>query len=288
MTIINNGARLWRRSLRILLAIVAPWLYFAPRISPRLYDRKLFHPNNDRGDLNELLKVTSNSNRRIYFHAFDGQLLHGCFFHNPSSRKIILLHPGNSGDIAGRLSFIQTLLQAGASVFAYEPRGFGLSGGTPSMKSICEDGLAAFDYLTAQLGYAAHRIVLYGMSLGVSVATQVSKQRRANGMVLQSGFSSLEKIAKERMPLLRIYPTWLFPRPLLDNVRILANSHVPLLILHGDKDETIPPSHSREMYAKASNPKQFVLFQNSTHVEIHPLDLNLFVTTLRQFLSKLA
>jgi dipeptidyl aminopeptidase/acylaminoacyl peptidase len=288
MTTINKGARLWRRSLRILLAIVAPWLYFAPRISPRLYDRKLFHPNNDRGDLNELLKVTSNSNRRVYFPAFDGQLLHGCLFHNPSSGKILLLHPGNSGDIAGRLSFIKILLQTGASVFAYEPRGFGLSGGAPTMKSICEDGLAAFDYLTAQLGYAAHRIVLYGMSLGVSVATEVSKQRRARGIVLQSGFSSLERIAKERMPLLKIYPTWLFPRPLLDNVRILAKPHMPLLILHGGKDDTIPPAHSREMYAKAASPKQFVLFPNSTHTEISALDLTLFVSTLKQFLSKLA
>jgi uncharacterized protein len=288
MTTITKGTRQWRRFLRILVAIFAPWLYFAPRISPRLYYRRLFRPHDDRGDLRELLNLTSGKTRRVFFRAFDGKRLHGCFFHNQASTKIILLHPGNSGDIAGRLPFIKILLAAGTSVFTYEPRGFGLSAGSPTIESICEDGLAAFDLLTSELGYAAQRIVLHGISLGAAVATYVSTQRRARAMILQSGFSSLEKIAKQKMPLLKIFPTWLFPRPLLDNVAILSQSHIPVLILHGAKDDTIPPAHSREMYAKAVNPKEIVLFPSSTHVEISPLDLNLFNTNISQFLSQLA
>ena len=49
------------------------------------------------------------------------------------SNRIFLVCPGNAGDIPKRLEFIKLLLSAGASVFTYEPRGFGKSEGVPTI-----------------------------------------------------------------------------------------------------------------------------------------------------------
>jgi alpha-beta hydrolase superfamily lysophospholipase len=280
-----------RRRLRFLLcttvALLALWIGFSPRVAPGLYNSKLFHPDKQRGVATDLLQVISFKNYEVFFKTSDGSRLHGWMFINPTSNKVFLLHPGNAGDILGKLAFIRTLLDAGVSVFTYEPRGFGLSEGKPSVSSVCEDGVTAFDFLTETQGYKPERIILYGVSLGAAVATYVSTKRQAGGLILQSGFSSLERIAKETVPLLHIYPSWLFPQPSMNTAEILAKPHPPLLILHGEKDRLIPIAHSRRIFAMAASPKQFVVCPHSTHTSIDPSDRKMFVSTLSDFIRKL-
>lgn len=280
-----------RRRVRFLLwttaALFALWIGFSPRVAPGIYNSKLFHPDIQRGVATDLLQVVSFKNYEVFFKASDGKRLHGWMFVNPNSTKVLLLHPGNAGDILGRLAFVRMLLDAGASVFTYEPRGFGLSEGSPSVSHVCEDGVSAFDFLTETQGYKPDHIVLYGISLGAAVATYVSTKRSASGIILQSGFSSLEQIAKEQVPLLHIYPSWLFPRPSMNTAETLAKPHAPLLLLHGEMDQLIPISHSRRIYAHAASPKQFVICPHSTHTSIDQRDQKLFISTIATFVRRL-
>lgn len=270
-----------------IAALVALWLGLSPRVAPGLYNSKLFHPLMQRGEAKDLLQVVDFKNYEVFFKAADGRRLHGWMFINPNSDRVLLLHPGNAGDILGKLKFIRMLLETGASVFTYEPRGFGLSEGSPSVSSVCEDGVSAFDFLTETQGYKPDHVVLYGVSLGAAVATYVSTKRPASAIILQSGFSSLERIAKEQVPLLSIYPSWLFPRPSMNTASILARPHAPLLLLHGEMDQLIPISHSRRIFAGAANSKQFVVCPHSTHTSIDPRDQKLFISTIAAFLHKL-
>ncbi|CAN5366922.1 hypothetical protein BH10CYA1_BH10CYA1_19660 [soil metagenome] len=280
-----------RRRLRFLLcttaALFALWIGFSPRFAPGIYNSKLFHPEMQRGVANDLFQVVSFKNYEVFFKASDGKRIHGWMFINPASTKILLLHPGNAGDILGRLAFVRMLLDAGASVFTYEPRGFGLSEGSPSVVSVCNDGVSAFDFLTETQGYKPDHIVLYGISLGAAVATYVSTKRPASGIILQSGFSSLEQIAKEQVPLLHIYPSWLFPRPSMNTAETLTKPHAPLLLLHGELDRLIPISHSRRIFAQASYPKQLVVCPHSTHTSIDQRDQKLFISTIAAFVRRL-
>ncbi len=156
--------RLGKALYCITVVFLATWIGLSPRLAPGLYEKKLFHPYIQRGEAKDLMQVASIRNYEVFFKAADGNRLHGWMFINPGSDKVFLLHPGNAGDILGRLAFIRMLLEAGASVFTYEPRGFGLSGGSPSVASVCEDGLSAFDFLTETQGYKPDHIVLYGIS----------------------------------------------------------------------------------------------------------------------------
>lgn len=294
----SKGVRLvWlRRVIRAIVVLTLLWLCLSPRVLPGLYTHRLFHPDKDNGtvlDVSNLAKFNAVPNRPIDFTARDGSRLRGWIFSanqitnlNPSG-KVFLVCPGNAGDIPKRLEFIKLLLSTGASVFTYEPRGFGKSDGRPTIAHICEDGESAYDYLTGVLGYKANQIVIYGISLGSTVATHLSTVRAASGLILQSGFASLPRIAREHVPFLKIYPNWLFPHgPSLNNVDILEKNTLPLLIMHGGQDEIIDASHSQEMFHHATGSKQFVLCPSSTHVNIDPVDSALFKTTLVSFLAQ--
>lgn len=280
-----------RRRAKVLGCTVAAlfvlWIGISPRVAPVLYNGKLFHPEIQRGEAKDLLNVVSFKNYEVFFKSVDGRRLHGWMFINPSSDKVCLLHPGNAGDILGKLSFIRMLLDAGVSVFAYEPRGFGLSEGAASVESVCTDGVSAFDFLTETQGYKPNHIVLFGVSLGAAVATYVSTKRPAAAMILQSGFSSLERIAKEQVPFLKIFPSWLFPRPAMNTAEVLARPHPPLLLLHGELDQLIPIAHSRRIYNRAVGPKLFVVCPHSTHTTIDPGDQGLWKSTISAFIRKL-
>lgn len=271
----------------ILLVLIAVWLGLSPRFQPGLYEPKLFNPDQGNGSQADLRAFKEVENEEIFFPTSGGATLHGWIYLKPDSRKILLIHPGNAGDIAGRLFLTELLLTSGASVFQYEPRGFGLSSGQPSLKSFAEDGLAAYDYLASVRGYSAGSIVLYGMSLGSGVATYVSSERKAGGLIIHAGFSSLERLAKEKMPVLEIYPSWLFPNPSMDNAEILQGSHPPLLILHGEKDAVIPVAHAWELADQASEPKRFVRFPDSGHWTFDADDIQLFLVTVTGYLTSL-
>src|SRR5262249_30257847 len=138
-----------------------------------------------------------------------------------------------------------------------------------------------------RMGYTADQIVLYGVSLGAAVATYVSTKREAAGLILQSGFSSLRKIAGETVPFLKTYPSWLFPSPSLNTAEILAKPHVPLLLLHGGEDSVVSIEHYKEIYKRAAGPKYGVVCRHSGHAAIAPGDMGRFQSNIRWFLEGL-
>ncbi len=305
----SNGIRplrvfVWlRRLTRTLIVLVILYLALSPRMLPGLYTHKLFHPDKERGtqlDIEHLDSFKSVPNYQCLFKAKDSSNLRGWIFRVPDSastissaklsklNRVFLVCPGNAGDIPKRLEFIKLLLSTGASVFTYEPRGFGKSDGVPTIAHICEDGLSAYDYLVNVLGYRAEQIVIYGISLGTTVACHVSSLRAAKGLILQSGFASLPRIAHEKVAFLKIYPSWLFPHnPALNNVAILEQPHVPLLILHGAMDSIIDIDHSKEMFSRALAPKRFVVCPRSSHVNVDLADVMIFCGAIKQFLNQL-
>jgi hypothetical protein len=122
---------------------------------PGLYTHKLFHPDKERGtklDIEHLNSFKAVPNYQCLFKAKDSSNLRGWIFNylivsaaalletKSKLNRVFLVCPGNAGDIPKRLEFIKLLLSTGASVFTYEPRGFGKSEGVATIAHICEDG----------------------------------------------------------------------------------------------------------------------------------------------------
>src|SRR5258706_5140730 len=79
-------------------------------------------------------------------------------------------------------------------------RGFGLSGGVPTERSVLEDSKRVYDWAAAQPDVDAANIVLLGRSLGSYVAVTVAAARRARAAILATPFDSAVALGEKRFP----------------------------------------------------------------------------------------
>jgi len=86
----------------------------------------------------------------------------------------------------------------------------------------------------------------------------LARQRPCKAIVLESGFTSPEALAKEKIPFFNIYPSFLFFHPTMNNLDYVLGKHSPLLLFAGKKDTTIPCTHSEKMYREGTEPKLIV------------------------------
>jgi pimeloyl-ACP methyl ester carboxylesterase len=103
---------------------------------------------------------------------------------------------------------------------------------------------AAFDH-AVQRGYAPERIVGWGRSLGGGAVCALALERPLAALVLESTFVSVVSMA-ERMGLPAVLSR-LLVRDRFDNLAVLRSFAGPVLLLHGARDEVIPPAEAQTL-----------------------------------------
>lgn len=197
----------------------------------------------------------------------DGVKLHAWFFNStikPSIATVIFFH-GNGGNISNVGWVGERLAARGFDVLLIDYRGYGLSEGSARDEAgLFADGDAAYEYVNKQRGVPASKIVLYGQSLGTTVATDVGSKRETGPIVLESGLSSASSMAVTALP-------WL-PRQLhflgrnrFDSATKLRNVKAPVLITHGEPDDVIPTREAHTLFAAANEPKKLLIFPGAGH-----------------------
>jgi fermentation-respiration switch protein FrsA (DUF1100 family) len=185
----------------------------------------------------------------------DDEQLDAWFIPADPARGVVLFCHGNAGNISHRLVSIQLLNELGLSVLIFDYRGYGQSTGKPTEKGTYRDADAAWAYLVEQRGIPAEHIILFGRSLGASIAADLATRQNAAGLILESGFTSVPDVAAKLYPWL---PVRWFSRYQYDTRKKLANIHSPVLIAHSRDDEIILYSNGERLYEAANEPKQFL------------------------------
>ncbi len=134
----------------------------------------------------------------------------------------------------------------GAGVLLVEYPGYGRSDGSPSQASITEGMLAAHDWARQHQDIDASRIIPYGRSLGGGAVSILAVERQAPVLILESAFSSVSAFASGSGA-----PVFLI-RDKFDSVSAIKSFERPILILHGDRDDIVPPHHARALAAASS------------------------------------
>jgi pimeloyl-ACP methyl ester carboxylesterase len=220
----------------------------------------------------------------VTFSGPNGKRLHGWFFKKAPLGKVMLVSHGKDGNMSDRLILTQALLSCGTSVFLYDYEGYGESEGSPTVQRICQDGLAAYDYLVGQEKIPSKDIIAYGESIGTGVTCYLSTQRPVSGLILQTAFPSLIYAAHDHL-----WYTWLYPDswfPDLNNLAVLKEPHPPVLIIHGKDDRFLPPRYSQFLFDRACEPKQLKLIDKLEHYKIRADDQQ-FAEAIKQFMSAL-
>ncbi len=255
-------------SLSLLAFLLVAALAASPRFGQRFYRRMIFGPTKAQPSDYTLKTLSGCQRQDVFFESMGGQKLHAFYFRQTNSPCTILFSHSNAGNVDDWSPLTAKLLLTGASVFAYDYRGYGLSEGQPSLSGICQDGLAAYDYLVNVAKVDPATIILFGGSLGSGVTCEIARQRPCGGIILHAAFSSLRALVLELMPPTRFLPNLFFFRPELNNARILAKLKTPLLILHGQYDEMVPVSQAETLLkASASTAKSLVVMPGAAHMQ---------------------
>ena len=185
----------------------------------------------------------------------DGEALAGWFIPAPAARGTLLYLHGNGGNIGHRLDQIEVFHRLGLNVLIIDYRGYGASSGKPSEEGTYQDALAAWNYLTQEKRLAPERVVVFGESLGGSVAAWLAARQPPAGLVIYASFTSVPEMAQALYPM---FPASRLARYRYDTRAALRGVNCPVLILHSPEDEIIPFSHGQALLAAAREPKRLV------------------------------
>jgi len=216
------------------------------------------------------------------FRTADGLQLHALWLpaHQPGAGPVLLWFHGNAGNVTDRFENLDMLRGTGMSVLLMDYRGYGRSQGHPSERGLYLDGEAAHRHLVEERGVEPGRIVCFGRSLGSSVALHVALERPVAGLVLEGSFTTARAMARHMMPLLLAWP---FMRSRFDNVGRVAGLEVPLLVIHGDRDQVVPIAQGRAVFESAPGPKEFYVVRGAGHNDTYAVGEEPYFETLTRF-----
>lgn len=203
---------------------------------------------------------------------------------NPAAPTLVYFH-GNYGNVGSNAEQASRLARTCCNVLLFDYRGYGQSAGPfPNEDRIYADAEAAYNYLVNQKKVPANRIIFYGHSLGGGVAVEMADRHRdAAALILESTFTSVRERASLE-PLYRLFPLRLLVHERFDSIHKLPSIPVPVLVMAGTDDTTIPASMSQKLYDTAPGPKQLLLVPHAGHDNVALVGGPLYVNAIQQFL----
>ena len=185
----------------------------------------------------------------------DGLKIAAWFIPCEKAKMTVLFCHGNGGNMAHRLDTINIINELGLNCLIFDYRGYGDSQGKTTENGTYLDAQAAWKWLTHKKGIKAEQIIIFGRSLGGSIAANLAARTIPAGLILESAFTSFAAIGAKYYPYL---PVKLFAAFSYNTVASLRKINCPLLIMHSKRDEIVPYEFSPQIYEAANEPKEFV------------------------------
>lgn len=257
-------------------------------MSPNLLDNPLvqsilFYPR----------AVAPGSSRRKNVHdgtiPIEGEIVLGyrLYVHQPGVPVIVFFH-GN-GEIASDYDdFAAEYHRAGASLLVVDYRGYGWSTGSPKVSALLSDVDAVMRGLPdvlASAGLAESAVIVMGRSLGSVCAIQIAHRYpdRIKGLIIESGFAhAIPLLARLGLP---EHTLATLPDP-IGNVRKIAEIALPLLVIHGARDNLIPVANGQTLYnASPAADKRLVIIPGGGHNDLLLYGVEEYFAAIAQFIS---
>lgn len=240
-----------RMSIRMLATTVIVVTLGGAALMSAVYlyqDRMLFLPNMPGRELTASPTDIGLDYQQVSVPTEDGETLHGWLIPGEIPGRLLIFFHGNAGNISHRLESIAVFNRLGLAVLIVDYRGYGQSTGKPSEPGSTRDALAVWRYATGDLGYTPAQIVVFGRSLGGSIATRLAAEVRPAALIIESAFTSVPDVARELYPLL---PVSLLARLRFDTLTAMAEVSSPVMVIHSRDDEIIAFHHGQALYQQA-------------------------------------
>lgn len=201
----------------------------------------IFHPPGTPTDV--LDKAAARHGAQPFELPIDDDTLYGWHYPGEGQRAVLYFH-GNGGSAAAGGRYHTYLSQNGWDVYTVSMRGYPGSTGVPSEQHWREDAVAVWEHVTEVID--PDKVVIHGHSLGGGTAGLLMEEITPGGWILESTFTSLPDIAKQRFPWA---PVDLLLESKFDTISHASRVQAPMLIAHGTMDEVVAPSHAQALAA---------------------------------------
>ena len=181
---------------------------------------------------------------------------------NSTVPKFALFFHGNAEDInlaTEMLDHIRNTLSI--NVIAPEFAGYGIYSGYPTEGQIFNDSLSVYDYLTGKMGISPNNIIIFGRSLGTSVATHLASKRKPSALILISPPLSIRHVVADLLGRFVSYAV----KNRFKSYKMIGDVECPILIIHGQVDSLIKYYHATELYNLSKAPCELILPENMDH-----------------------
>lgn len=202
--------------------------------------------------------------------------LHGWFLPaDGQARGTVMFLHGNAENVSTHIGAVFWLPGCGYNVFLFDYRGYGRSEGSPDIDGVHADVEAAFRYLQRREDVDPEKIIVYGHSLGASMALYLAAEGSLKGqtqaIIAEAPFSGYRAIAREKVDEIWLlawlqHPiSWFIvdsysPLPRVDKI-----APTPVLYVHGDRDPIVPIGHSWALLKQSREPKEIWKVESSDH-----------------------
>ena len=244
------GTWSWKRPIYSLLSIylilLVIVLFFADKLifpaPSETYDGKL-----------ENLVLLENEN---------GKQVAAVYFKGSPDQPTLLWSHGNAEDlqsVSPLLDYIHG--NQGYNILAYDYPGYGLSEGKPSENGCYENITTAWNYLTEELNIPQDKIIIVGQSVGSGPSTWLASREHLKpaGLILIAPFKSINRVP---------FGVNIFPKDRFLNINRISDVAAPLLVIHGENDRVIKPSHGKAIYDAHNGDKNLTEVKEAGHNDI--------------------
>ena len=239
---------------------------------------------------------------RVYqIKSFDNLTLSARYFEYQKGAPIEIIFGGYRGTSERDLSAaVERCFMVGHSVLMVDQRASGDSGGKVISFAVNEskDCLSWIDFVIKTFGSDV-KIVLGGVSLGGATVLSVADKPIKNVwyIIADCPFSSAEDIIKKvmktdmKLPTKPLFPLVKLSAKLYGRFNLLEvspksavkNAKIPVIFMHGNKDEFVPYKMSVDMYNLCPSKKALCIIEGAEHGLAYPVNPSKYVNAILDF-----
>lgn len=282
------------------------WYFSKLVISPKTYSREYAMAYDlERGKFSQA--QWSELNKEAFsIQSPHGYQLSGYYVSQSSKqpcRGVAVLCHGITWNLVGSIKYLPLFYNQGMDVVLYDHRNHGESGGERTGFGAYEvdDLNQVLDYVEARCGKGIF-IATHGESMGAAIVLQqLATDKRVKACIADCGFSDLVALLRYRLkasypwlklPMLPLVRAWIrivagFDMAKISPLGASKEAQIPILWIHGESDDYIPPEMSVAMYDAKAGEKALLLVPGAKHAGAYMTDPLLYQKTVEAFLEPL-
>lgn len=200
----------------------------------------------------------------LFVRAADRKRINGLLFRARNSKGLIFYMHGNVGSLNSWGMAPTNYIRLNYDVFIYDYRSYGKSEGSiSSEQQLFTDNQLVYDEIRKR--YAEENIIILGHSLGSGMAAKLAADNRPKMLILLTPYYSMTKMMKNLYPYLPVF----ILKYKLETHKYLKHCKMPIVIFHGDADQLIDSSASKELSKDFKPGDRLYILKGQDHYRVN-------------------